>query len=56
MSIESKEIKDIHALYQNLYEKNTRLDKSKYDLNKLQGGLSRDEYNNLSNKSRCFIW
>ena len=52
MSIESKEIKDIHALYQNLYEKNTRLDKSKYDLNKLQGGLSRDEYNNLSNSER----
>ena len=52
MSIESKEIKDIYALYQNLYEKNTRLDKSKYDLNKLQGGLSRDEYNNLSNSER----
>ena len=52
MSIESKEIKDIYALYQNLYEKNTRLDKSKYDLNKLQGGLSRDEYNNLSSSER----
>ena len=52
MSIESKEINDIYTLYQNLYEKNTRLDKSKYDLNKLQGGLSRDEYNNLSSSER----
>ena len=52
MSIESKEINDIYALYQNLYEQNTRLDKSKYDLTKPNGGLSKDEYNNLSNSHR----
>jgi len=49
-SKQAKELMEAYASVHNVQEQ--RLDKSKYDLNKLQGGLSRDEYNNLSNSER----
>ena len=49
MSIESKEIKDIHTLYQNLYE---RVDIKSLDLSKPNGGMSNDDYNALSSGQR----
>ena len=49
MSIESREIKDIHTLYQNLYE---RVDIKSLDLSKPNGGMSNDDYNALSSGQR----
>ena len=49
MSIESREIKDIHTLYQNLYE---RVDIKSLDLSKPNGGMSNDDYNALTSGQR----
>ena len=49
MSIESREINNIYALYQNLQE---RFDSSKYDLTKPMGGLSQTDYNALDYRER----
>ena len=49
MSIESREINNIYALYQNLQE---RVDIKSLDLSKPNGGMSNDDYNALTSGQR----